>query len=82
MVWFQIETEDSAFVVDQDTGDVSTAGVFRGLSGTTLQVQVRAFDNFGIPPTLSTVDTLSVSFSIIYGLLCLPCIVVPSYYHL
>ncbi len=61
MIWFQIETPDAAFVVDRDTGEVATAGVFRGLSGTTLQVQVRAFDNFGMEPTQSTVDTLSVS---------------------
>lgn len=61
VIWFSIETPNAPFVVDLDTGEVTTAGVFRGLSGTTIDVQVRAFDNFGIPPTEFTVDTLSVS---------------------
>lgn len=52
---------DVPFVVDRVTGEVTTAGVFKGLSGTTMQVQVRAYDNFGQPPTESTVDTLTVS---------------------
>lgn len=61
MIWFSIETANAPFVVDRDTGEVTTAGVFRGLSGTTIHVQVRAFDNFGVSPTLFTVDTLAVS---------------------
>lgn len=61
VIWFSIETPNSPFVVDRDTGEVTAAGVFRGLSGTTIDVQVRAFDNFGVSPTESTVDTLSVS---------------------
>jgi hypothetical protein len=49
------------FVVDLDTGVVSTAGDFRGLSGQTIDVDVMAFDNFGVQPTQSMVDVLSVS---------------------
>lgn len=61
MIWFSIESPNAPFVVDQDTGVVTTAGVFRGLSGETINVQVRAFDNFGVTPTEFTIDTLSVS---------------------
>lgn len=63
VVWYSIVSQDSPFVVDRDTGVITTAGVFRGQSGMTLQVQVRAFDNFGIPPTQSTTATLSVSIA-------------------
>ena len=64
-MWFSIESQDAPFVVDRDTGVVTTAGIFRGLSGMTLQVQVRAFDNFGKPPTQSTLATLSVSDTVL-----------------
>ena len=60
-MWFSIETPDAPFVVKRETGEVTSAGVFRGLSGTTIQVQVRAFDNFGMPPSQSVLDTLLVS---------------------
>ncbi len=60
IIWFSVETPDAPFVVDRDTGEVRTAGVFRGLSGKTIDIEVRAFDNFGIPPTESSIDTLSV----------------------
>ena len=61
VIWFGIDSPNAPFVVDQDTGVVTTAGVFRGLSGETIDVQVRAFDNFGVSPTEFTIDTLSVS---------------------
>lgn len=69
VVWFSIETQDAPFVVDRDTGVVTTAGIFKGQSGITLEVQVRAFDNFGIAPTLSTLSILSVSYISMYSML-------------
>lgn len=57
---FAIVTPNAPFVVDAD-GEVTTAGVFRGLSGNTLSVTVRAFDNLGQPPSHSTPGTMTVS---------------------
>ena len=61
VVWFSIESPDAPFVVEKDTGEVTTAGVFRGQSGTSLAVQIRAYDNFGMPPTQSNSSILTVS---------------------
>lgn len=51
------------YLVDRDTGVVTTAGVFTGLSGTRHEVTMRAFDNFGIVPTFSATDVMIVSWS-------------------
>ena len=61
IVWYRIETENAPFVVDLDTGVVTTVGIFKGQSGTSLEVVVRAFDNFGTPPTQSSTGTMIVS---------------------
>ena len=62
-------SEDTPFVVDRDTGVITTAGIFRGQSGNTLTAQVGAFDNYGMPPTLSTTATFSVSVCLKYIIL-------------
>ncbi len=61
VVSYGVVTPDAPFVVERDTGEITTAGVFRGLSGQTLETLVRAFDNYGVPITQSTVDILTVS---------------------
>ena len=48
-------------MVDEDTGVVTTAGVFNGQSGTKYEIRVRAFDNLGNPPSLSTSNVMTVS---------------------
>ena len=50
------------YVVDRDSGVVTTAGVFAGLSGTIHNVEVETFDNFGIPPTNRRTGILTVSY--------------------
>ena len=64
VIWFNIVTSNAPFVVQQNTGEVVSAGVFRGQSGDTISVNVRAFDNFGLTPSLSTIDVLSVGMRI------------------
>ena len=44
------------------SGVVTTAGVFTGLSGTIHNVEVEAFDNYGIPPTNRRTGIVTVSF--------------------
>lgn len=61
VIWFEVVTRDAPFVADRDTGEVTTAGIFRDQSGTTIDVEVRAFDNLGMPPTQQTIAILSVS---------------------
>lgn len=63
IVWFEIVTPQVPYLVDRDTGIVTTAGLFTGLSGTNNQIMVRAFDNFGLVPTFTTNDILNVSFT-------------------
>ena len=54
----------ASYLVDRDTGVVTTAGVFTGLSGTLDMVKVRAYDNFGEVPTFATEANMEVSWRI------------------
>ena len=49
------------YVVDRDSGVVTTAGVFTGDSGVIHSIEVEAYDNFGIPPTNRRTGILTVS---------------------
>ena len=62
VVYFRILSNNVPYVVDRDSGVVTTAGVFTGLSGTIHNVEVEAFDNFGIPPTNRRTGIVTVSF--------------------
>ena len=53
--------------MDRDTGVVSTAGVFAGLSGIVHRVEVEAFDNFGNPPTNRRTGILTVSLFVTWA---------------
>ena len=61
IVYYRILSTNMPYVVDRDSGVVTTAGVFAGLSGTIDRVEVEAYDNFGIPPTNRNVSMLNVS---------------------
>ena len=61
IVYFRILSNNVPYVVDRDSGVVTTAGVFTGLSGVIHRVEVEAFDNFGIPPTNRRTGILTVS---------------------
>ncbi len=61
IVYFRILSNNVPYVVDRDSGVISTAGVFTGLSGEIHNVEVEAFDNFGIPPTNRRMGILTVS---------------------
>ncbi len=61
IVWFEIVTPQVPYLVDRDTGVVTTAGVFSGLSGTRQEVTMRAYDNFGKVPTFSSMEIMIVS---------------------
>ena len=61
IVYFRILSNNVPYVVDRDTGVVTTAGVFTGLRGVIHRVQVEAFDNFGITPTNRRIETMTVS---------------------
>ena len=61
VVWFEFTTPQVPFLVDRDSGVVTTSGVFQGLSGTRYTVAIRAYDNKGVQPSLSTTTSLVVS---------------------
>ena len=61
IVYFRIQSNNVPYVVDRDSGAVTTAGVFSGLSGGVNNVEVVAFDNFGNPPSNRRVAILNVS---------------------
>ena len=58
---YLIISEGVPYVVDENTGIVTTAGVFRGLSGTQHEVEVEARDNKGVDPFFSASGTITVS---------------------
>ena len=61
IVYYRILSNNVPYVVDRDSGVVTTAGVFAGLSGTIHNVEVEAYDNFGIPPTNRRSSEMNVS---------------------
>ena len=61
IVYFRILSNNVPYVVDRDSGVVTTAGVFTGLRGVIHRVQVEAFDNFGITPTNRRTGIMTVS---------------------
>jgi len=66
VVWFEFTTPQVPFLVDRDSGVVTTSGVFTGLSGTRYTVTIRAYDNKGVQPSLSTTTSLVVSLPQLY----------------
>ena len=58
---FEIITPTVPFLVVLDSGVVTSSGIFRGSSGTKYEVMVRATDNPGDSPRLSTTDIMTVS---------------------
>lgn len=62
VVYFEIVTGSVPYLVDIDDGVVTTGGSFRGRSGNIDEISVRAYDNLGNVPTLSTMDTMMVRF--------------------
>ena len=61
IVYFRILSNNVPYVVDRDSGVVTTAGVFTGLSGVIHRIEVEAYDNFGLPPTNRRTGILTVS---------------------
>ena len=61
VVWFEFTTTQVPFIVDRDSGVVTTADVFHGQTGTRFTIPVRAYDNKGVQPSLSTTNSLIVS---------------------
>ena len=45
VVWFEFTTTQVPFIVDRDSGVVTTADVFNGQTGTRYTIPVRAYDN-------------------------------------
>ena len=66
VVWFEFSTPQVPFLVDRDSGVVTTSGVFTGLSGTRYTIEIRAYDNKGVQPSLSTTTSLVVSLPQLY----------------
>lgn len=64
MARYSIITSQVPYLIDSETGVVTTAGVFKGLSGTVHEVEVRAFDNFGNLPSLASTAKMMVCVSI------------------
>ncbi len=77
VIVFSILTGGVPYVVDVDTGVMTSAGLFRGLSGTRHEVQVEARDNKGDDPYLAANDTMVVSGHIIAWSLAYPAL--PKY---
>ena len=60
VVWFATNSPEEPFDVDRLSGDVTTIGNFKKQSGSSLEFEVRAYDNHGAFPSLSTNATLTV----------------------
>ena len=64
MARYEITTPAVPFLVVRDTGVVTSSGIFIGASGTKYEVTVRATDNLGAPPSISTTATMTVSHTL------------------
>lgn len=67
IAWFEIISDQAPYVVDTDTGALTVAGDFNGLSGTIHEVRVRTFDNFRQIPSFFTDGTVLVSHIHLYN---------------
>ena len=59
-VYFEIIELNAPFLVDRETGEVTTADVFTGRSGDIEKITVVAYDNEGRDPSLSARAVLTV----------------------
>ena len=60
VVWYELTTGGNPFVIGRTNGELTTAAVFRGLEGFRYSLNVRAFDNEGMQPTLTNETTIMV----------------------
>ena len=58
----QYELIDSGvpFVIDRDTGILSTRAVFYDKVGQMFTARIRVYDNYGVPPSLETICDIQV----------------------
>ena len=67
-IFYEIIAVDPPYLVDRETGEVTTADVFTGRSGEVDQFTVVAYDNMGNAPTFTATAILTVSHEkIIHG---------------
>ena len=61
VVWYELKTGGNPFTIGRQTGDLTTAGVFRGLAGIQYSLSVEAYDNERMEPSLTNETTINVS---------------------
>ena len=57
---YELIGDELPFVIERDTGILSTVAVFHDKVGTMYTARVRAYDNYGVTPSLSTLCDLRV----------------------
>ena len=60
-MYYAIDEVDPPYLVDQETGEVTTADTFAGRSGERNRFTVVAYDNEGEEPSLTSTAVLTVS---------------------
>ena len=59
-IYYELVGEFSDFVVGLESGIMSTAGLFIGQSGRTIDFQIRAYDNEGVDPSLFDLENVHI----------------------
>ena len=65
VVWYELTATGNPFVVQRETGVISTSSTFTELAGTKYVLNVEAFDNQGISPSLRNETIINVSVKIV-----------------
>ena len=68
-VYYEIIAVDPPYLVNRETGEVTTADTFTGRSGETDKFTVVAYDNRGNEPSFTSTAILTVSTSEKHGIL-------------
>lgn len=61
VVWYELTATGNPFVIRRETGEITTSSTFLDLAGTKYILNVEAFDNEGITPSLRNETTINVS---------------------
>lgn len=58
--WYELENTDVPYIIDRETGVMSTTALFRDKIGQIYYNRIRVYDNYGEAPSLFTLCDLRV----------------------
>ena len=61
IVWYELTATGNPFIIRRETGEITTSSTFLELVGIKYILNVEAFDNEGISPSLRNETTINVN---------------------